>query len=91
MGVWISLDGIGWAIEPYVDRLVFAKENEILRNILISHDAGWFDPAKLGGGDFQPFTNIFEKLIPILNEKGFTEKDWNQLLRFNPNNAFGLD
>lgn len=91
MGVWISLDGIGWAIDPYVDRLLFAKEKGILGNILISHDAGWYDPAKVGGGDFQPFTNIFEKLIPILNEKGFTEKDWNQLLRFNPNNAFGLD
>lgn len=91
MGVWISLDGIGWAIDPYVERLLFAKEKGILGNILISHDAGWYDPAKVGGGDFQPFTNIFEKLIPILNEKGFTEKDWNQLLRFNPNNAFGLD
>lgn len=88
MGVWISLDGIGWAIDPYVDRLVFAKENGILRNILISHDAGWFDPVKPGGGDFQPFTNIFEKLIPILNERGFSEKDWNLLLNKNPKLAF---
>lgn len=88
MGVWISLDGIGWAIEPYVERLVFAKENGILRNILISHDAGWYDPAKIGGGDFQPFTHIFEKLTPILNEKGFTDEDWNQLLVVNPILAF---
>ncbi|MBC6368793.1 phosphotriesterase [Algoriphagus sp. AK58] len=87
-GVWISLDGIGWAIEPYVERLVFAKENGILRNILISHDAGWYDPAKIGGGDFQPFTHIFEKLTPILNEKGFTDEDWNQLLVVNPILAF---
>ncbi|MFC5192839.1 phosphotriesterase [Algoriphagus aquatilis] len=88
MGVWISLDGIGWSIDPYVDRLVFAKENGILRNILISHDAGWYDPAKAGGGDFQPFTNIFEKLIPILNERGFSEKDWDLLLNKNPKLAF---
>lgn len=88
MGVWISLDGIGWAIEPYVERLVYAKENGILKNILISHDAGWYDPAKVGGGDFQPFTNIFEKLIPILNERGFSEKDWNLLLNKNPKLAF---
>lgn len=90
MGVWISLDGIGWAIEPYVDRLVFAKENGILKNILISHDAGWYDPAKPGGGDFQPFTNIFEKLIPILNTEGYTENDLNQLLVGNPRKAFGF-
>ena len=88
MGVWISLDGIGWAIDPYVERLIFAKENGILGNVLISHDAGWYDPAKPDGGDFQPFTNIFEKLIPILTEKGFTDEDWNQLLVENPKEAF---
>lgn len=90
LGVWISLDGIGWAIDPYVERLLFAKENRILGNILISHDAGWFDPAKPGGGDFQPFTNIFEKLIPILNERGFTEEDWGLLLKENPKSAFSI-
>lgn len=90
MGVWISLDGIGWAIDPYVDRLVFAKENRILGNVLISHDAGWYDPAKVGGGDFQPFTNIFEKLIPTLNERGFTQTDWDLLLIDNPKRAFVL-
>ncbi|HSF55285.1 MAG TPA: hypothetical protein VLA71_16140 [Algoriphagus sp.] len=90
LGVWISLDGIGWAIDPYVERLVFAKENGLLHRILISHDAGWYDPAKLGGGDFQPFTNIFEKMIPVLNSKGFTESDWNLLLKENPKRAFEL-
>ncbi|RIW17357.1 phosphotriesterase [Algoriphagus lacus] len=88
MGVWISLDGIGWAIEPYVERLVFAKEKGILNRVLISHDAGWYDPAKAGGGDFQPFTNIFEKLIPELKPQGFTEKDLKLLLEDNPKSAF---
>ncbi len=91
MGVWISLDGIGWAIDPYVERLLFAKENGILDRVLISHDAGWYDPAKPNGGEFQPFTNIFEKLIPILNEKGFSQTDWNQLLIENPKQAFELE
>lgn len=91
LGVWISLDGIGWAIEPYVERLLFAKEKGILDRVLISHDAGWYDPAKLGGGDFQPFTTIFEKLIPILSEKGFSQSDWNLLLIQNPTIAFQID
>jgi phosphotriesterase-related protein len=90
LGVWISLDGIGWAIDPYVERLLFAKEKGFLGQILISHDAGWYDPSKPSGGDFQPFTNIFEKLIPILNEKGFSQSDWNLLLIENPKNAFQL-
>jgi phosphotriesterase-related protein len=88
LGVWISLDGIGWSVDPYVERLLFAKEKEFLDQVLISHDAGWFDPAKLNGGDFQPFTNIFEKLIPILNQRGFTDQDWDLLLKSNPKKAF---
>ncbi|TFV92393.1 phosphotriesterase [Algoriphagus kandeliae] len=88
LGVWISWDGIGWEIDSYVERLLFAKEKSILENILISHDAGWYDPAKPGGRDFQPFTNIFEKLIPMLGERGFTEEDWDVLLKENPKSAF---
>lgn len=88
LGVWISLDGIGWAVDPYIDRLLFAKEQGFLNRILISHDAGWYDPAKPNGGEFQPFTNIFEKLIPVLNQRGFTDQDWDLLLKSNPKKAF---
>lgn len=91
LGVWISLDGIGWSLDEYVDRLLFAKENGVLENILISHDAGWYDPAKPNGGDFVPFTNIFEKLMPALNSKGFEEANWKVLLEENPKRAFGND
>jgi phosphotriesterase-related protein len=89
-GVWISWDGIGWAIDPYVERLIFAKEKGFLDQVLVSHDAGWFDPAKLGGGELQPFTNIFEKLMPALESKGFNSEDWTLLLVDNPKKAFGL-
>ena len=91
LGVWISLDGIGWSLDEYVDRLLFAKENGILENILISHDGGWYDPAKPDGGDFVPFTSIFEKLMPALNTKGFDKADWEVLLKKNPKRAFGND
>jgi phosphotriesterase-related protein len=90
LGVWISLDGIGWSIDEYVERLLFAKEKGFLTQVLISHDAGWYDPAKADGGDFQPFTNIFEKLMPALNAKGFDESDWKLLLVENPKKAFGI-
>jgi len=89
LGVWISLDGIGWSVDEYVDRLLFAKENGVLENVLISHDAGWYDPEKIDGGDFVPFTNIFEKLMPALNAKGFEDSDWQMLLEESPKRAFG--
>jgi len=30
LGVWISWDGIGWEVDSYVDRLLFAKKNGFL-------------------------------------------------------------
>jgi len=89
LGVWISLDGIGWGVDEYVERVLFAKENGFLDQVLISHDAGWYNPSKPNGGDFQPFTAIFEKLMPALNAKGFDEVDWKLLLEENPKRAFG--
>jgi phosphotriesterase-related protein len=89
LGVWISLDGIGWGVDEYVERVLFAKENGFLDHVLISHDAGWYDPSKPNGGDFQPFTTIFETLMPALNAKGFEESDWKILLVENPKSAFG--
>lgn len=90
LGVWISWDGIGWEVESYVDRLLFAKENGFLDQVLISHDAGWYKPGEVDRGDFQPFTAIFTDLIPALNAKGFTKEDWKMLLIENPKRAFGL-
>lgn len=40
-------------------------------------------------GNFQPF-NIFEKLIPVLDQRGFTDQDWDLLLVENPRMAFDL-
>ncbi len=90
LGVWISWDGIGWEQESYIDRLLFAKENGFLDQVLISHDAGWFKPEEKNGGEFQPFTAIFTDLIPDLDAKGFTKADWKMLLIDNPKRAFGL-
>jgi phosphotriesterase-related protein len=90
LGVWISWDGIGWEVDSYVDRLLFAKKNGFLNQVLISHDAGWYKPGELNGGDFQPFTAIFTYLIPDLDAKGFTKEDWKMLLIDNPKRAFGL-
>ncbi|MDF2158464.1 phosphotriesterase [Algoriphagus sp. CAU 1675] len=91
LGVWISLDGIGWEVEPYVERLLFAKEHGILDHVLISHDAGWYDPEKGNRGNFHPFTAIFKELMPRLEREGFSKEDWDQLLLTNPQNAFALD
>lgn len=90
MGCWISLDGLGWDLEKHLNKLVFAKENGILDHILISHDAGWYDPQKKRQ-TIAPYTDIFVKLLPELRAKGFTDGEITLLLSVNPAKAFGLE
>ena len=89
MGCWISLDGLGWDLESHVEKLLFAKEKGILQRILISHDAGWYDPKKQTQ-TIQPYTNIFKHLYPALLSKGFSEEEFNLLMSNNPGKAFSI-
>ncbi len=88
-GCWISLDGMGWEQEEHIEKLVFARNHGILNRILISHDAGWFDPAKKEQ-DIVRYTAIFLNVLPKLRLLGFTNEELTQLLVHNPVEAFGI-
>ena len=91
MGAWLSLDGLNDEnVNEYSERLVFMKTERVLKNTLISHDAGWYDPAKPGGGPFRNYNTLFDKLIPQLEKKGFSREEVNHLLVSNPANAFSI-
>jgi phosphotriesterase-related protein len=90
MGCWVSLDGLGWELESHVEKLRFAKKNGILDRILISHDAGWYDPQK-ESQSIQPYTAVFKKLYPELKSEGFTDDDFNALIRMNPSKAYSIE
>jgi len=89
-GCWISLDGVGGELEKHIEKILFAKRNGILDRILISHDAGWYDPQK-DVQTIKPFTNIFRQLIPELKSHGFTDDEIQLLLRVNPSKAFSIE
>lgn len=88
-GCWISLDGLGWELEKHIEKLLFAKEHKILDRILISHDAGWYDPQKQVQ-EIKPYTNIFKQLYPELMSKGFSKEEFNLLISQNPSKAFSI-
>ncbi|UFH56546.1 phosphotriesterase [Spirosoma sp. KNUC1025] len=92
-GAWVSLDGLDRTnVAIYAETLLLLKENRFLHRILLSHDAGWYDPAKPNGGTIdRDYTVLFKQLIPDLNKRGFTRKDWKQILVENPMEAFGLE
>jgi phosphotriesterase-related protein len=99
-GAWISLDNIGerrniepgapYSIDWYADRIAELKKQGLLARVLISHDSGWYDPAKPGGGTFNGFTDIFDFFIPVLKEKGLTDDEIDQILVKNPQEAFKI-
>jgi phosphotriesterase-related protein len=66
------------------------KEEGLLHKILISHDAGWYNPEQENGGNFRSFTDVFEYLIPLLQQKGFSSDDIDLLLAKNPQKAYGI-
>jgi len=93
-GVWVSLDGVNQeeeTINRYVNMLSNLKENNLLNRVLISHDAGWYSPGEKEGGDFRPYTAIFDHLIPALKENGFSEAEIDRLLKNNPQKAFSIN
>jgi phosphotriesterase-related protein len=90
-GAWISLDKLN---DNNVDELLATiktlKEKGCLSRILLSHDAGWYDPAKENGGEFRGFTTLFEKLVPAMKGAGLPEADIKQILEINPAEAFTI-
>ena len=96
-GMWISLDGLrikGYygdanqlVLDKHLQHLLTLKEQNLLSRVLISHDGNSFPR----GGAIRPYEAIFTRFIPILKENGFTEKEVNQLLVINPQQAFVID
>lgn len=91
LGAWISLDGIGWGdFEKYADSIDNLRLAGLLNKVLISHDAGWYKPGEKDGGSIKGYINIFEQLVPLLKERGFSDNDIQQLLVKNPAEAFAI-
>jgi phosphotriesterase-related protein len=89
LGAWISFDGLNDKnVQDYVKMIKNMKENNLLNKILLSHDAGWYDPDKVNGGEYRGYSTLFEKLIPSLREEHFSDSEINQLLVVNPARAF---
>jgi phosphotriesterase-related protein len=90
-GAWVSLDGLRENnVADYLEMLQQLKSANCLHRVLVSHDAGWYDPAKPDGGDVRGYTTLFRKLIPSLEQKGFVESEILQLIQTNPAKAFSI-
>lgn len=84
-GAWVELDGISPKTAPWHQEcLVYLSERGLLHRALISQDAGWYHVGEPQGGEFQPYTYIYSRFVPGMDQK------WvNLLLWENPRKAFG--
>ncbi len=90
-GAWISLDGISnESLAKNADTIRMLKSNGLLNRVLISHDAGWYRPGELNGGEFKGYTTIPDKFLPLLKSQNITTAEIKQLLVRNPAQAFGI-
>ena len=90
-GAWISLDGVQESnMHEYVEVLQMIKKRGFLDQILISQDAGWYEPGKPWNGPVRDYTVIFKQLIPKLKISGFNQKNIKQLFEINPQKAFTI-
>jgi phosphotriesterase-related protein len=96
-GAYISIDAIGsgWAPDEdmleYTLALIEAGFNE---QILLSHDAGWYDPSQSNGhpadNGIRGYTALFKSFLPELRFRGVNEDIITRITKQNPGKAFAF-
>lgn len=89
LGAWVSFDGLDAEIAPYLELLEGMKRRGLLGRVLLSHDAGWFEPLN-PGRTFRGYGDLFERLVPALRGRSFSEDELDTLLVKNPAAAFAV-
>jgi phosphotriesterase-related protein len=88
-GAWIEYDHVGRGDDAAVaDMILHALEAGLQSQLLLSHDRGWYDPAKPQGGKPVPYTHLSLVLIPMLEARGVDGATIRAVTHDNPFNAF---
>lgn len=97
-GVWLEFDAIGapdWHPQDVLlEQVLAVLDAGYADHVLLSHDAGWYQPGAPGGQP-QPqgirgYTPLVDEFIPALLARGVTEATIRQLTVTNPARALAL-
>lgn len=95
-GAYVEFDTVGAPFQSQPELLkavVDLIEAGFIRNILLSHDAGWFDPSSPNGlpkEGYRGYTALVREFIPALLAQGVTEEQLNLITVLNPREAFAF-
>jgi predicted metal-dependent phosphotriesterase family hydrolase len=91
-GAWLSFDGLRpETLDRHLELCTIMRDLNHLDRVLISHDAGWYDPDKPQGGTFRDFQVMFTEFLPMLKKAGFTDAEIDQIVTQNPARAFTVE
>jgi phosphotriesterase-related protein len=97
-GAYVEFDAVGaehWHPQAsLLDSVVHLLQAGYAEHILLSHDAGWYDPAQPDGqpqpGGIRAYTALTEQFIPSLQKRGVDDETLHLLTVLNPASAFAL-
>lgn len=88
---WLSFDGVNPnTLQANLDYLKTMKQNNLLGQVLVSQDSGWYNVGEPNGGNFKPYTCVSTQFVPLLRENGFTAAELDLIFRINPAKAFAI-
>jgi phosphotriesterase-related protein len=84
-GAWVEFDGVSEAsLDEHAAMVLHMRAEGLLGRVLVSQDAGWFHVGEPNGGEFRPFTTMFERFLPLLRQRGLTAAEKRRLIVDNP-------
>ncbi len=96
-GAYVEFDAIGapWQTQPpMLDDTLALIGAGYAEKLLLSHDAGWYDPSQPGGqppeGGIRGYTELVEGFVPALRARGVTDDLIRLITVTNPGRAFGF-
>jgi phosphotriesterase-related protein len=95
-GAYVELDTVGAPFQSQpelLERVIQLIEAGFIRKILLSHDAGWFDPSSPDGlpqGGYRGYTALVHDFIPALRAGGVSEEEIYCITVLNPRDAFAF-
>ena len=91
MKTWVSFDGVNPdTLQTNLDHLKTMKEDDLLEQVLVSQDSGWYNVGDPKGGNFKPYTCLITQFIPLLKQNGFTRDELDLIFKENPVKAFAI-
>jgi phosphotriesterase-related protein len=93
-GAWVEFDAIGADSQAALLNAVIALiDAGYADHILLSHDAGWYEPGRPGGAPkagIRGYTALFEDFIPAMRAHGVPEDTIRLMTVTNPAQAYAI-